>query len=62
MVDLAVKIVAVILGIVAGVWAYNALNQVVFAVLALLGGIAVGILVYWVVVRVLGEVLGAPRV
>lgn len=60
--DLAVKIVALILGIVAGVWAYHALNGVIFAVLAFLGGVAVGIIVYYVVLRLLGEVLGAPKV
>lgn len=62
MVDVAVKIVAIILGIVAGVWAFYALNGVIFALLALLGGIAVGILVYWLVVRLLAEVFGGTRV
>ena len=56
--DIAIKIVGVILGIVAGVWAYHAPNAVIFALLAFLGGVAVGIIVYYLVVRLLAEVLG----
>ena len=62
MVDIAVKIVAVILGILAGVWTYHAINAVTFAVLALLGGIAVGILVFALVVKGFNEVFGTPKV
>lgn len=62
--DIAIKIVGVILGILAGVWTFHALNGALFAVLAFLGAVAVGVIVYYVVVRLLSEVLGntPPRV
>lgn len=45
MVEVAVKVLAVIVGFVAGVWAYPYLNEVVFALLAFVGAVAVGVVV-----------------
>lgn len=59
--DIAIKIVSAILGIISGVWAFHALNPYIFAVLAFLGGIAVGIIVYYVVERLLSELLSGTR-
>lgn len=54
----AIKILAVILGIVAGVQSYPWLNSFLLAFLAFLGAVAIGVIVYFVAERLLREILG----
>lgn len=52
---MAVKIVAVLLGFVAAVASFPWLNEYMFAVIALIGAIAVGVVVYLVVLNLLSD-------
>lgn len=58
MVDLAIKILAVIAGIWAAFASYPELNAHVLAVLALLGAVAVGILAGYLVYLILSWLFG----
>lgn len=49
--ELAVKVVAAILGFIAGVLIYPWFNAYVISLIALLGAIAVGVIVYVLVCR-----------
>lgn len=55
----AIKLVGVVVGIVAAVASYGWLNKYMLALLALVGAIAFGIIVYSLVVRALHEILNA---
>lgn len=59
MTDLAAKLLGIVLGIVAGIATFHWLNPYIFAFLAFLAGIAVAILVYVLVVRLVADVTGS---
>lgn len=51
----AIKLFAAVIGVVAAVALYPLLNQYVFALLALIGAIAGGVVVYLISVRAFAE-------
>lgn len=55
--ELATKIVGAILGIIAAVMVFPYFNQYIWAFLALLGAVAVGVLVYIGVVKLVAALL-----
>lgn len=61
MADVAIKVLAFIAGLVAAVWSFPYLNGYVFAVLAFLGAVAVGVLVGLLVDRGLRYLFGSLR-
>ena len=58
---MAVKVVAAILGFIAGVLVYPWFNQYVLALIAFLGAIAVGLIVYVVAENVIRGLIGDSR-
>lgn len=58
---MAIKIVAAILGFIAAVLVYPWFNTYVIALVALIGAIAVGIIVYLLAVNVISGLLGESR-
>jgi hypothetical protein len=51
----AVKLVSALLGLVAGIVAYPYLDKYLLAVIAFIGAIAVGVVVYMILVNVLSD-------
>ncbi len=58
---MAVKIVAAILGFIAAVLVYPWFNTYVIALIAFIGAVAVGIIVYLLAVNVISGLLGESR-
>lgn len=52
---MVIKIVGILLGFVAGVASYPWLNQYMFALIAAIGAVAIGIVVYLIVVNILKD-------
>lgn len=59
--ELASRIVAILLGLIAGIVSFPYLNTYLVAILALIGAIAIGVLVFGVVDRLLGGYFGPRR-
>lgn len=55
--EFAIKVLGVVFAILVGVWSYGYLNELVFAILALLGAIAIGVIIYFITVKLLAELL-----
>lgn len=58
---MAIKVVSAILGFIAAVLVYPWFNQYVFALIAFLGAIAVGIIVYVVATNVIAGLVNDSR-
>lgn len=52
---MAVKLISALLGVIAGIIAYPWLNQYLLAVIAFLGAIALGVVVYMILVNALSD-------
>lgn len=56
-----VKILSAILGLIAGLLVYPWFDQYVLAIIAFLGAICVGVVVYLVCVNVINGIIGESR-
>lgn len=54
----AVKLVSALIGLIAGIVAYPYLDRYLLAVIAFIGAVAVGVVVYMILVNILSDLSG----
>ncbi len=55
--ELAIKIISAILAFIAAAWSYYALNNLIWAVIAFVGAVAIGVIIYALAVKVISDIV-----